>query len=357
MRYFVSNFHRLDRKSGSPPHRVSTGLSKKLFFILHQYLFAVTTKKKNFYEILAIRPDATHEEIQAGYDSLILALKSQQKLFKPEDYELKLKIINMAFNMLSIPASRAAYDAELAASRTARPDAGASNTIALRPDAETMSLKAEALALRAEAISLRVDALSMKSDIGAFNSPENYQGPGPSGAFGLTPSLKKIIMFLGFMLAGWMVLQVISLLFFNRNSSMSAGAAAKAEEKAIIQEYYQTHGVRVKTRAEVELLEAEERRQEKENHAAERDTSKAEREKQRAEENARRFEEEARRRADQVSANLQYSENKAREQAEREEREEAEKKWRQDEEKRASEQAERNRIEREKERWRQTLNR
>lgn len=310
----------------------------------------MTTKKKNFYEILAIRPDATHEEIQAGYDSLILALKSQQKLFKPEDYELKLKIINMAFNMLSIPASRAAYDAELAASRTARPDPAASNAITLRPDAETMSLKAEAIALRAEAISLRVDALSMKSDIGAFNNPGNYQGSGPSGAFGLTPSLKKILLFLGFMLAGWMVIQVMSLLFFNRNSSMGSSAAAKAEEKAIIQEYYQTHGVRVKTRAEVELLEAEERRKEKEIRTAEY-------EKQRAEENARRFEEDARHRADQVSANLQYSENKAREQADREEREEAEKKWREDEAKRQIEQAERDRIEREKERWRQTLSR
>jgi len=174
----------------------------------------VATQKKTFYEILALPPGATHEEIQAGYDSLILALKSQQKLFKPEDYDSKLKMINLAFNMLSIPASRAAYDAELAASRTARPDAAASNAIALRSDAEAMSLKAEALALRAEAISLRVDALSMKSDIGVFNSPGNYQGPGPSGAFGLTPSLKKIIMFLGFMLAGWMVLQVMSLLCF-----------------------------------------------------------------------------------------------------------------------------------------------
>lgn len=317
----------------------------------------MATQKKTFYEILALPPSATHEEIQAGYDSLILALKSQQKLFKPEDYDSKLKLINLAFNMLSIPASRAAYDAELAASRTARPDAAASNAIALRPDAEAMSLKAEALALRAEAISLRVDALSMKSDIGAFNSPGNYQGPGPSGAFGLTPSLKKIIMVLGFMLAGWMVLQVMSFMFSNRNASLSSGAAAKAEEKAIIQEYYQTHGVRVKTRAEVELLVAEERRKEKETLAAERDTSKAERDKQRAEESARRFEEEARRRADQVSANLQYSENKAKEQADRDAREEAQNKRYQDEEKRASEQAERDRIEREKEKWRQTLTR
>ena len=317
----------------------------------------MTTKKKTFYEILAISPGATQEEIQASYDSLILAIKSQQKLFKPEDYELKLKIINMAFNMLSIPASRAAYDAELSASRTARPDPAASNAIALRSDTETMSLKAEALALRAEAISLRVDALSMKSDIGAFNNLGNYQGPGPSGAFGLTPNLKRIAMFLGFMLAGWMVIQVMSLLFSNRYSSTNSKMTSQAEEKAIIQEYYQTHGVRAKSRAEVELLEAEERRKEKETRSIERDAFKAEREKQKAEESSQKFEEDARRRADQVSAELRYSENKAREQADRDAREEAQNKRRQDEEKRASEQAERARIEREKERWRQTLSR
>ena len=300
----------------------------------------MATKKKTFYEILALSP------------SLTIALKSQQKLFKPEEYELKLKIINLAFNMLSIPASRTAYDAELAASRAARPEPATSNAIALRPDAEAMSLKAEALARRAETISLRVDALAMKSDIGAINSLENYQGPGSSGAFGLTPSLKKIIMFLGFMLAGWMVLQVISLLFFNRNAGMISDAAAKAEEKVIIQEYYQTHGVRAKSRAEVELLEAEDRRKENETRAVERDAFKAERDKQKAEDNARRFEEDARRRADQVSANLQYSENKAKEQADRED---AAKKSRKEEEKRASEQAERDRIEREKEKWRETL--
>jgi curved DNA-binding protein CbpA len=315
----------------------------------------VATRKKTFYEILALPPSATHEEIQAGYDNLILALKSQQKLFKPEEYELKLKIINLAFNMLSIPASRAAYDAELAANGTVRPNSAAPNAITLRPDAETMSLKAEAIALRAEAISLRVDALSMKSDIGAVNSLGNYQGLGAADSFSLPPSLKKIAMFLGFMLAGWMVLQVMSLLFFNRGSSMSSSAAAKAEEKAIIQEYYQTHGVRAKSRAEVELLEAEERRKENENRKIEREASKTERDKERAEESARKFEEDARRRADQVSAELKYSENRAREQAAREAREEADKKFRQDEAKRLSEQAERYRIEKEKERWRETL--
>lgn len=317
----------------------------------------MTTKKKTFYEILAVSPGATQEEIQASYDSLMTAIQSQKKLFKPDEYELKIKIIEMAFNMLSIPASRAAYDAELSARQTARPDPAASSAIALRPDAEVMSLKAEAIALRAEAISLRVDALSMKSDIGAFHSPGHYQGAGPSGAFGLTPSLKKIIMFLGFMLAGWMVIQVMSLLFFNRNSAMSSGAAAKAEEKAIIQEYYQTHGVRAKSRAEVEMLEAEDRRRDQEARAAEREAFKAERDKKNAEENARRFEEEARQRADQVSANLQYSENKAKEQAERDEREEAARKWRQEQEKRDREEAERERIEREKARWRETLSR
>ena len=328
----------------------------------------MATKNKTFYDILALPASATHEEIQAGYDSLILALKSQQKLFKPEDYEAKLKMINQAFNTLSTPTLRAAYDAQLTTNRTlyTPPEASNnsnnsnnsnhSNAIALRPD-ETMSLKAEALALRAEAISLRVDALSMKSDIGTFNTFGNHSESEPSLFSGLSPSLRRIVLFLGIMLAGWMVIQVMSLLFFSKSSSMSSNAVRKAEDKAMIEDYYQTHGVRVKSRAEVESLLAEERRKEKENRVTERDTAKVERDKQRAEENARRFEDEARRRADQVSANLQYAESRAKEQAERDAREEADKKWRQDEAKRASEQAERDRIEREKEKWRQTLTR
>lgn len=314
----------------------------------------MATKKKTFYEILAISPNASQQEIQASHDSLIIALKSQQKLFKPEDYDSKLKMIALAFNMLSIPASRDAYDAELAANRETRPDASASKALTLRPDAETLSLKAEALALRAEAMSLRADALSMKSDIGAFSNFGNYQGPGASASAGPMSFLKKFAMFLGFLAAAWMVIQVLFLLVFNRNTGGNSEMAARAEEKMIIQEYYQTHGVRAKNRAEVELLQAEERRKSEENRQIEREAYKAERDKEKAEAAARRFEEEARQRADQVSAELRYAENKAREQAEREE---AQKIWKQEEEKRKIEQAERYRIEREKEKWRETLRR
>lgn len=307
----------------------------------------MATKKKTFYEILAVAPSATDEEIQANYQSLTFTLRSQKKLFTPDEYELKLKIIDLAFKTLISPSSRNAYDAELAAGMVAAGDSTPPAGLVLQPDSSAISLKAEAIALRAEAISLRVDALAMKSDVAAFSAPGIHETSGQATISALTPNLRKIAMFLGALLAGWMVVQVFSLLMFNRHTSLTEEAAAKANEKMIIQEYYQKHGVRASSKAEVDLLEAQAQRKEAEER-------RIEREKLKAEEDAKDFEKESRRRAEQVSADLRYSESQAQEQARREE---AEKKWEQDQEKKAREKAENDRIEREKQRWQETLRR
>ncbi len=314
----------------------------------------MATKKKTFYEILAVSSTATDEEIQANYQSLTFTLRSQKKLFTPDEYEFKLKIIDLAFRTLLNPSSRNAYDAELAACLVAAGGSTPPAGLVLQPDASAISLKAEAIALRAEAISLRVDALAMKSDVAAFSAPSIHETSGQTAVFGLMPNLKKFAMFLGALLAGWMVVQVLSLLVFNRHSNLNDEAAAKANEKVIIQEYYQTHGVRASSKAEVQQLEAETRRKEAEERRIERENIKAELEKTKAEEDARRFEEESRRRGEQVSAELRYSENQAQEQVRRED---AEKKREQEQEKKAREKAENDRIEKEKQRWQETLRR
>jgi curved DNA-binding protein CbpA len=307
----------------------------------------MATKKKTFYEILAVAPTATDEEIQANYQSLTLTLRSQKKIFTPDEYELKLKIIDLAFKTLLNHSSRNAYDAELAAGMVAAGGSTPPAGLVLQPDASAISLKAEAIALRAEAISLRVDALAMKSDVAAFGAPSIQEASGQTAVFAVMPNLRKIAMFLGVLLAGWMVVQVFSLLMLNRHTSLNDEAAAKANEKVIIQEYYQTHGVRASSKAEVQQLEAEARRKEAEDR-------QLEREKIKAEENAKDFEKESRIRAEQVSSELRYSENQAQEQARREE---AEKKREQELEKKAREEAENNRIEKEKQRWQETLRR
>lgn len=305
-------------------------------------------KNKTFYETLAIPPQATQQEIRQSYDNLITALQSQKKLFQPDAYYLKLKEINLAFDILSVPESRNNYDAEQFLKKTIHPNFAISNTIApntiaLNPDTEAIALKAEVLSLRAEAISLRVDALSIKSNIEIYNHLESHQKSENKNLFDLIPWLKKLFMFLGLSVMGWMVIQLLFLLAPNRRAELNAELAAKNEDQIIIQDYYKTHGIKAKSRAEVESLQAQERLQENE-------IRKAERDKKKTEDDYRRFEEEARKKADQVSANLQYSENKAQE---RTQREEASKKFQQV----LTEQAERARIEREKERWRQTLSR
>ena len=307
----------------------------------------MTNKKKTFYEILALSPNASHQDIQANHESLLANIKSQKKHFNPDEYNLKLKIINLAFETLSDPASRAAYDAKLAIGTPPASGSASSNALALPPDASTIALRAEAISLRAEAISLRADALSIKTVGTDLNSRINHPGFGQTNTLSPIPIFKKFIMVLGSVVAAWMIIHVLFLLTTKGRTHVNAEMAAKAEEKLIIQEYYQTHGVKASSRAEVERLEAENRRQENERRTAER-------ERERQEENTRRFEQESRQRAEEVSEKLRYAEEQARQRAEREDEQ---KKWQEEEKKRRSEEAEYARIEREKERWRETLRR
>jgi hypothetical protein len=114
------------------------------------------------------------------------------------------------------------------------------------------------------------------------------------------------------------LLVVIGLIAFMLTRCATVGPAQnrlqleqKISEQTVLQEYYQTHGVRPASIAEMELLEAERRRKESEGRQAD----KAQREREQA---ARRWEEESRRIGRQVSADLQRSEEVARARAERE---------------------------------------
>ena len=303
------------------------------------------TKKKTFYEILAVSPKAGYQEIHETYEGLVGKLKSQKEYFKPDEYDFRLKIMNLAFSTLANPASRYAYDVELAA--RASPAPVYPGALALQTDADVVSLRAEAMSLRADAMSLRADALSIKSDVANYAGKGSYQQAGEAVLSSAVPAFRKFIMLVGGLLAGWMVLQVIFLLMSNRRANIDSAAAAKANEKVIIQEYFQTHGVRPGSKAEVELLEAENRRKENE-------TRLAESAKSRSEEDSRRFEQDARQRASEVSAELRYSENQARDQTKREDEQ---KKWQLDEQKRLKEETERLRVERDQAKWQETLRR
>ncbi len=295
------------------------------------------------YDTLAVRPNATQSEIDENYTSLIARLKTQKSLFNPTDYEFKLRSIQIAYETLATPEARGAYDSLLAR----RAPLVLPAATVLRPDdAVSLALRAEAVSLRAEAIALRADAISMQSQDDFLQ--RRMPSAGSYGHSVAAPSLiKRLAMWLGAAVAIWMVVQVAYLLLTSRKAPTEAGVAARAREKVIVQEYYQTNGVRPDNATEAELLDAAQRRKDNEARMAERERTKAI-------EDERRFEETARRRADQVSAELNRSESYAREQARRDD----EQKERQIErQKQSREDAERLRIEREQAKWQNILRR
>lgn len=310
----------------------------------------MNTKKKTLYDILAVSPTATQLQIQTTYDSLLAGLRAQRPLFSAEDYRLKLQIIELAFATLASPTSRAAYDAELAQQPVQAGLVSNHLAVTVAADPVSIALRAEAMSLRAEAISLRADALSVQSEAGIFSATGNRASAGLGGMGGFMPGLRKFLMLVGAVVAVWMVIQVVFLFSSNRRGEGDAAAALKASEKAMLQEYYQTHGVRVTSQAEIAQLEAENRRKSVESRAAER----AERAALKAEDDSKRFEEDSRRQARDVSAELGFAENQAKEQARRDDEQ---KKYQLEEKARRAEDAEINRIEREKQKWADTLRR
>ena len=307
----------------------------------------VNTKKKTLYDLLAVSPNATQQDIQTTYDSLLAGLQSQRSMFNAEDYRLKLQLIELAFATLSSPTSRRAYDQELAQLGGMTDPAPSTLALVAKVDPVSIALRAEAMSLRAEAISLRADALSIRSEAATFRGSDRRAASSQDGLGAVMPALRKLLMLVGAVVAVWMVFQVMFLWAANRRIEANTGAATTANEKSALQEYYQNHGVMPANKTEADLLEAENRRKDIENRAAERAALKSE-------DDSKRFEEESRRRAREVSAELRDAESQAREQAMREDEQ---KRYQAEEKKRRAEEAETNRIEREKQKWQDTLRR
>nr|WP_315427275.1 DnaJ domain-containing protein [uncultured Albidiferax sp.] len=314
----------------------------------------MVTKKKTLYEILAVAADASEAEIQAAFDAASAKLVSQKNRISADDFDFKVKVIQLAFKTLSNPSSRDAYDAKLAAAAMPAPPVSAPVAavpalalVPLQADAEALSLRAEAMALRADAMTMRADAMALRSGAAPFRESRSFASSSEPVAAGLAPLLRKILMVLGTLFAIAAVAQSVSLLLANRRAEMAATAAAQASEKVLLQEYYQTHGVRPANKAELDALEAENRRKENEKRTVEREKSKVE-------QDARRFEEESRRRGEQVANELRTAELQAKEQARRDDER---REWQQKEDKRIKEQMERTRIEQQKNEWREVLRR
>ena len=300
------------------------------------------SSKKTLYEILEVPADASYADIRIAHDRLLKALEAKQLQLGREEFELQSRLVRVAFTTLSTPLSRDAYDAHL----IVRKEAAAPPPLALVPASspDAAALRADALVLRAEAMALRADALALKAEAASGQFEPSHKPLGHNIPPLLLASSRTLLLTLGTLAALAMVIKLLFLFMVAQTPDDGGKLRSQAEDKLVAQEYFQTHGVRPANRAEAELLEANRRREE----AAQR---KADEDKRRTEENERRFAEESRRRGDQVSAELQFAEERAKQARQEEKRQELERQ----EEKRRDAIAERERIEADRARWREIL--
>jgi hypothetical protein len=313
--------------------------------------------KQTMYEILEISPNASDSEIRVAYQRLSQKLHLEINDTNREDINFKLKVIDVAFNTLTEKSTRDAYDARMA---MRNPPDNAATSLSLVPSApkDEASLKAEAISLKSEAMSLKADALSLKADVMALKAGTGYSLP-PEHVLDKTSRLlspvKKAFTIVGGLIAIGMVVQVLFLLLMNRHAGQAVGDAAKAEEKVMLQDYYQRTGVRVNSKTEMDLLEAADRREEQKQQALKEQEREQGQEQTRQEDQHQRFVEEARREGEQVSANLRRAEESARYEEEMKRRGQAEEKRRKEEEESLRIEREKDRLERERERLRNSL--
>ena len=283
------------------------------------------TSKKTLYDMLGVRPDATFAEIEAAYAEASRKLDMNTSDFTAESRDLEAKVLKMAFQTLSNGKSRQAYDARL----NPRP------SVADIPPAappETLSLHAEAVALKADAASLMAEAAVLKASAVSFEIDATPKRVAALVAKGVRATFTALGAVVALIFAFFFALYWVS-----SSSRQSADEEDKARERVMIQEYYQTHGVRPRSKIELDLLEAENRKRAEAKRQEYREKQEAEN-KERA---YQRWVEDSRRQAEQISENLRQ----AKERAEREERYAAEKARM---EQRMKEEAERMRIENER---------
>ena len=278
-------------------------------------------KKQTMYEVLEVPPNASLQEIKAAHRRLTQLLASANPPLNPEEWKLRRQVLNLALDTLSNEASRNAYDAKLAPSA-----AGASTP--------PTSLVPQGLDART--------ILTLASLEGARGAAKDLILPPAVKVVASTVDksasvLWKILRIVAGVLVLIILVNVASAILKGRQAKQPGGAISDAEEKVMLQEYYQQHGIRPANKAELDLLETERQRKLNEERAAEL-------EQKRQDDAYRRFVEDSRRTANQVSSDLRRDEEIARRQAEQERRQQQYEKQRQEYEKLREEEAERNRV-------------
>ncbi|GAB4087382.1 hypothetical protein [Hydrogenophaga soli] len=295
--------------------------------------------KRSLYDILGIAQDAPVEDIQNAYQDRLTQLEQARERLGGDQFNDRLQVLRLALSTLTDAAARLSYDAKLAASRPASTPSSSppsAQALSLAPlPADAASVQAEALSLRADALALRADAMLLRAGLESqLARPAEPAAMQYAKLFTRAVGLLVIVGVSAFALTRCMT---------SRTQVDRLQMESQASEKAALQDYQNTHGVRPANVAEMELLEAERRK-------AENQQRTTQWEKEKAEEAQRRFLEESRRRGEQVAEDLRRAEEQARLRAEREDE-----RLRAIE--RAKEEAEQRRLEKEREHWQSILRR
>jgi hypothetical protein len=301
--------------------------------------------KPTLYELLGVPQHAGVSEIQAACQRKMALLESARSSMPPQAFDDQNQLLRVALSTLMDSATRFSYDAKLNA-REQRAQGAVVPRVEPAPVASVLAqVQADALSLRADALALRADAMMIRA--GVHLADARAGGPLQTVASGAVTALKRIVSAIGLLVVIGIGFFVATRFFQGGNASVRRPAMeVKANEQIVLQEYYQTHGVKPASLAELELLKADQRRRENESKLVNQDREKQDRE-------ARRFEEESRRRADQVSEDLRRADEAAKREAERQRVEDLRKK----ELERQQAEAEQRRIERERAHWQEVLRR
>lgn len=238
--------------------------------------------KKTMYEILDVPSAATLAEIRAAHRRLSLQIMTDNSDRSREQREFELKLLDIALDTLSDPASRDAYDAKL--------------TLETAPGSMTLTgtalISAGMTEEKAQQLAAAIVDDYKSSQAGIIERQIDFQAV--SSTVGASArALHKILRVVAGLIVLGFVLKMGQLALAARRPALPPEAVARAEEKLIIQQYYKKHGVRPASRAEAELLEQQHRREENA-------LRQAEFEKEREASELRRFEEESRQIGDRV---------------------------------------------------------
>jgi hypothetical protein len=256
--------------------------------------------KKTLYEMLNVSQDATFAQIQAGHMELSQKLESGLSGLTAQDAVMQLKMVNMAFQVLRDNMSRAAYDAKLTQE----------SSLALVPktvDPQALTMKVEAAALKADAAALLAQAAIVNANALSMHYATSTQGHGAQAS----SSFFKTFRF-GFTVLGAIVAVSLVFMVFSGGRGLGAANDAKAQEKMMLQEYYQTYGVRPGSKAEMDALEVQRRKEESEKRGEETTRRSAEVQADKKEREEQRFKDEAEKLGRKVDDNLRRGEEQAR---------------------------------------------